>query len=64
MSIMTKKKPVSICTKGSKMRNFSNFGGLARGLYYKDIHEAKLHIGSVLSGLDAGKVNTDPYMSV
>ena len=37
---------------------FSMFGGLG-GDFCKDIHEAKLfgmHIGSVLSGLDAGKM--------
>ena len=33
----------------------------------QDTYEAKLigmHIGSVLSGLDAGNVNTDPKMSI
>ena len=39
---------------------FSMFGGLG-GDFCKDTYEAKLfgmHIGSVLSGLDAGNVNT------
>ena len=69
MSLMTKKSRfwvVSICTKRSKMGIFSNFGGLA-GDFYKDTYEAKLfgmHIGSVLSGLDAGNVNTDSKISI
>ena len=45
---------------------FSVFGGLG-GDFFKDIYEAKLfgmHIGSVLSGLDAGNVNTDAKMSI
>ena len=45
---------------------FSVFGGLG-GDFCKDIYEAKLfgmHIGSVLSGLDAGNVNTDAKMSI
>ena len=45
---------------------FSMFGGLG-GDFCKDIYEAKLfgmHIGSVLSGLDAGSVNSDAKMSV
>jgi hypothetical protein len=56
---MTKKSRfwvVSIRIEDAKMVIFSNFGGLA-GDFYKDTHEAKLfgaHIGSVLSGLDAG----------
>ena len=64
MSIMTKRSRfwvVSICTQGSKMVIFSNFGGLA-GDFYKDTYEIKLcriHIGSVSSGLDAENVNTD-----
>ena len=36
-------------------------------LEVKDTYEAKLfgmHIGSVLSGLDAGNVNTDSKMSI
>ena len=43
---------------------FSMFGGLGVD-FCKDIYEAKLfgmHIGSVLSGLDAGNVNTDLKM--
>ena len=46
--------------------HFSMFGGLG-GDFCKDIYEAKLfgtHIGSVLSGLDAGNVNTDAKMSI
>ena len=42
------------------------FGNLG-GDFCKDIHEAKLfgvHIGSVLSGLCAGNVNTDSKMSI
>ena len=45
---------------------FSNFGGLA-GDFYKDTYETKLfgmHIGSVLSGLHAGNVNTDAKISI
>ena len=42
------------------------FGGLG-GDFCKDIYEAKLfgmHIGSVLSGFDAGNMNTDGKMSI
>ena len=45
---------------------FSMFGGLG-GDFCKDTYEAKLfgmHIGSVLSGLDAGNVNTDAKLSI
>ena len=45
---------------------FSMFGGLG-GDFCEDTHEAKLfrmHIGSVLSGLDAGNVNTDAKISI
>ena len=45
---------------------FSMFGGLGVD-FCKDIYEAKLfgmHIGSVLSGFDAGNVNTDAKMSI
>ena len=45
---------------------FSMVGGLG-GDFYKDIYEPKLfgmHIGSVLSGFDAGNVNTDAQMSI
>ena len=55
------------CTNtGSKRVVFSVFGGLGVD-FCKDIYEAKLfgmHIGSVLSGLDAGNVNTDANMSI
>ena len=45
---------------------FSMFGGLG-GDFCKDTYEAKLfgmHIGSFLSGLDAGNVNTDSKISI
>ena len=64
MSLKTKKKRfwvVRTNTKGSQTRIFSNFGGLA-GDFCKDTYEAKLfgiHIGSVLSGLEAENVNND-----
>ena len=53
---------------GWKVENevFSKFGGLGRD-FNTDTHEPKLfgmHIGSVLSGLDAGNVNTDAKMSI
>ena len=55
------------CTyTGSKRVVFSVFGGLG-GDFCKDIYEAKLfgmHIGSVLSGFDAGNVNTDAKISI
>ena len=55
------------CTyTGSKRVVFPLFGGLG-GDFCKDIYEAKLlgmHIGSVLSGFDAGNVNTDAKMSI
>ena len=43
---------------------FSKFGGLG-GDFYKDPHDVKMigmHIGSVLSGLEAGNVNNDHKM--
>ena len=52
-------------TQGKK-GGFSMVGGLG-GDFCKDIYEAKLigmHIGSVLSGLDAGNANTDLKMSI
>ena len=45
---------------------FSMFGGLG-GDFCKDTYEAKLfgmHIGSVLSGLYAGNVNTDAKIPI
>ena len=69
MSIMTQRSRfwvVSICTKGSKMWIFSNFGGLA-GDFKKDTYETKLcriHIGSVSSGLDAENVSTGSKMPI
>ena len=53
------------CT-GSKRVVFSVFGGLGVD-FCKDIYGAKLfgmHIGSVLSGFDAGNVNTGYTMSI
>ena len=50
------------CTsRGVKNDDFSIFGDLG-GDFYKETHEAKLfgvHIGSVLSGLEAENVNND-----
>jgi len=69
MQIMTQKSRFwveSICSKGSKMVIFSNFGGLA-GDFCKDTYEEKLfgmHIGSVPSGFHAGNVNTDYKISI
>ena len=40
---------------------------VVKGDFCKDTYEAKLfgmHIGSVLSGLDTGNVNTDAKMSI
>ena len=55
------------CTNtGSKRVVFLGFGGLGVD-FCKDIYESKLfgmHIGSVLSGFDAGNVNTDAKMSI
>ena len=51
---------------GVKNDDFSIFGDLG-GDFYEETHEAKLfgmHIGSVLSGFDAGNVNTDAKMSI
>ena len=51
---------------GVKTDVFSNFRGLA-GDFYKDTYEPKLfgmHIGSVLSGLEAGNVNNDHKMPI
>ena len=52
--------------EGSKKDDFSMFGDLG-GDFCKDTYEAKLfgmHIGSVLSGLDTGNVNTDSKISI
>ena len=50
------------CTsRGVKNDDFSIFGDLG-GDFYEETHEAKLfgmHIGSVLSGLEAENVNND-----
>ena len=55
------------CTsRGLKNDDFSFFADLG-GDFYKETHAAKLfgmHIGSVLSGLDAGNVNTDSKISI
>ena len=45
---------------------FMKFGNLERD-FCKETHEVKLfgmHIGSVLSGLDVGNVNTDAKISI
>ena len=52
--------------RGWKVENevFSKFEGLG-GDFYEGTHEAKMigmHIGSVLSGLEAGNVNSDRQM--
>ena len=47
--------------RGVKNDDFSMFGDLG-GDFNEETHEAKLfgiHIGSVLSGLEAGNVNND-----
>ena len=50
------------CTiRGVKNDDFSIFGDLG-GDFYEETHEANLfgvHIGSVLSGLEAGNANND-----
>ena len=48
-------------SRGVKNDDFSIFGDLG-GDFHGETHEAKLfgmHIGSVLSGLEAGNVNND-----
>ena len=62
------KMPNQDCERIGGVKNdvFPKFGDL-EGDFYKETHEAKLfgmHIGSVLSGLDAGNVNTDAKMSI
>ena len=50
-----------VCVWRVENEGFSKFGGLG-GDFYKGTHEAKMigmHIGSVLSGLEAGNVNND-----
>ena len=52
---------VNVCIRGVKMTFFSKFGDL-EGDFYQETREAKLfgmHIGSVLSGLEAGNVKND-----
>ena len=72
MRIPTLKFDFTYLTDGERVRTqvkrvvFSMFGGLG-GDFCKDIYEAKLfgvHIGSVLSGLDAGNANTDLKTSI
>ena len=72
MRIDLKMSILPICRVGNvyvhrvKSVVFSVFGGLG-GDFCKDIYEQKLfgmHIGSVLSGFDAGNVNTDAQMSI
>ena len=51
-------------SRGVKNDDFSIFGDLG-GDFYEETHEAKLfgmHIGSVLSGLEAGNVNKKPVL--
>ena len=53
-----------VCVWRVENEVFSKFGGLG-GDFYKGTHEAKMfrmHIGSVLSGLEAGNVNNDREM--
>ena len=55
-----------VCVWKVENHVFSKFGGLG-GDFCKDIYDAKLfgmHMGSVLSGLDAGNVNTDSKISI
>ena len=66
MSILPICRAGNVYARRVKRVVFSVFGGLG-GDFCKDIHEAKLfgmHIESVLSGLDAGNVNTDAKMSI
>ena len=64
MRIVTAKcriRSVNVCTGGVKNDVFLKFGDL-EGDFYQETHEAKLfgmHIGSILSGLEAGNVNND-----
>ena len=54
------------CTSRGQKDDFSIFGDLG-GDFYKETHEAKLfgmHIGSVLSGMEAGNVNNDQKMPI
>ena len=55
-----------VCVWEVENHVFSKFGCLG-GDFYKGTREAKLfgmHIGSVLSGLHAERVNTDPKISI
>ena len=55
-----------MCIGGVKNDVFPKLGDLEED-FYKETPETKLfgmHIGSVLSGLDAGNVNTDAKMSI
>ena len=64
MSILPTRQMGNVHVRRVNRVVFSMFGGLG-GDFCKDIYEAKLfgmHIGSVLSGLDAGNVNTDLKM--
>ena len=52
---------VKVYIGGVKNDVFSKFGDLG-GDFFQDTHEPKvfvMHIGSVLSGLEAGNVNND-----
>ena len=67
MLIVTAKcriRSVNVCIGGVKNDVFLKFVDL-EGNFYKETHEAKLfgmHIGSVLSGLEAGNVNNEREM--
>ena len=53
-----------VCVWRVENEVFSKFGGLGRD-FYEGTHEAKMfgmHIGSVLSGLDVGNVNTNRWV--
>ena len=52
---------VNVYIEGFKNDIFAKFGGLG-GDFHRGTHEAKMivmHIGSVLSGLEAGNMNND-----
>ena len=56
----------NVCVRRVKNDDFSMFGDLG-GDFCKETYEPKLfgmHIGSVLSGFDAGNVNTGAQISI
>ena len=66
MSILPTRQVGNVYVHRVKRVVFSMFGGLG-GDFCKDIYEAKLfgmHIGSVMSGLHAGNVNTNSKISI